>query len=744
MKEETTKDSKGKSEDKHAYYLNYVCRMMDDRCSHETYRRVQMSEAFDYYYGKHVNEDYKSLMRVFENKGEKTTPYNYINFDSISSKVNVLVGELSGRDFGIHVQADNSGAYKRKKAREERLRYLMKMNQMMMQAAQESGIAYGLNENIPRNEKELKKAMDSYRDVYESMIEEAINEFVEDEMYMYLRSKNFLNLIVCNQVHAEVKLVNGYLKYRALNPLNVLIDPYALDDYQLEASGVVVAKYMSIPDVIEEYGVEHDVLKHYMEVYRNSSNEFKGWKGKSLRHGGHTSTAFSPFLNYNESTHTYERVLVLYGEWKDTRRTALKITHDSFGRSHVHTFMDGKLKSAKLTNKEKLDDRNRLEHKDIEIKRHATIVGGCYVISAGETGNYERDPDYPERTKLSIVSYVHNYNNQQSVSVVDRLKSIQDFKNFLLTSLQKEIAKTKGNGIAIDLAYVDPMVYGAGEEAVQNILSQYASYGVFTYNSQLGGVPEPGARPFQFVEQRVQSQINETLSLVGWLDQEMNKISGLNDNRLGLAPERQLVQQGRQQLLQSNAITEGLYKGFEGFEKLLFTRIARIISMSWVHRPERYDRIAQRLDIDIPEDHKADLQNYKISLKTLPIGKDLLMNMIQASMERGGISFPDAVKLLLDNNDNFREALIKFVEKHDELQERAEQAQQQQIQAEQQGKSQAEQVRAQRELAVQDKKNEGNLAVAKENNDQQYQSSKLRVDQSDRKDAIQSTFNRTR
>jgi hypothetical protein len=110
-------------------YKDYTLALLERHVTDDRSRRVRISESFDYVYNQNANPIYRNILssmertadEISENSGSHSrlfadAPWELINFDSISPKVNLMVGELDQRGFDISVLAENKDSVVRKRA----------------------------------------------------------------------------------------------------------------------------------------------------------------------------------------------------------------------------------------------------------------------------------------------------------------------------------------------------------------------------------------------------------------------------------------------------------------------------------------------------------------------------------------------------------------------------------------------------------------------------------------------------
>lgn len=718
-----------------AEYKKYLVRLLSRHADHDRVRRVQMAELFDYYYNQSSNATYKNLLTVHEAPGEGDeslfgqTPFELINFDAIGPKVNLLLGELDARGFDLRINAINKASVYRKMGWARQLKYLMQMQAMFRRAEEYTGIEYGVNENMPQNEAEMVDYLKGRRDRYEGLIEKCLKDKVKIFGYKHLRKNIFLDLIVVNETHGKIEKINGIPRPRRINPMNCIADYADESDFQDSASTFLEAYYIPIVDAIEKFSVSEERMKELIEAHEKGNTP-----GGHATISGLSSTALVPFLRRHGdwNGYGYDRVLIVEGEWKSVETLTQKKTYDKHGGEHIHNYR-GRHKSARLTTKEKQDKRNTIAQKPIQVVRFGVFIAGEHLEDWGIKEDLVRDPDNPAITDLSYVSFIHNYNNQDSVSLVERMRALQDFKNYVLTIMQKEITTNIGSLVEIDVAQISDM-YGADKEAVRNLIHGAKSYRVILKDSSKDAIGfGQNATPLSSVESRSQRLIVECLSIAEYVDRAIEQISGINEARMGTSGERTLVSTNQMNWTQSAMTTRTYFEGFQGWEERLFAKWANFVAQDWQKNPEKYEVYAMELGYQIDDTFAMDLQRFHAGVLTEPQTLQDFLRTMELSLAQGNLQPYEYNELvLIAKEDSVREAMREHVKimrrKEAMMMEMQQQQQQTQIQAAQQEK----QMDYQGEMAKIDRKGRWDLEAARTKGRDQMDQTALAIAQKDR------------
>lgn len=717
-------------------YKNYVYDLLTRTSTPEASRRLSIARAFDYYYGKSENRGYANLLTLHETKlTTGTSPFVKLNFDNISPKLKLLMGDLYDRGFELHVNAKNREAYKRKTAFASQLRFQMNMQKFFKKAAQFTGVEFGVNNNLPQNDEELQKYMEGYKDFYEEVIEHELKDCSEETMYAYTRRNAFLDLLVSNEIHYDLEWKDGLPYLRRVSPLHCLQDFLSEDDFRRDQVKFIEAYYIPIPDAISFYGIKQEKMKEMLEQYQKGF--WKYWSGIETTYHNLTYKLFAPFEKHGVGSWNgfgYSHMLLYRAKWKDIETKTQKTTWDTHGNMHVHNYL-GYNKRAKLTQTEQAIPRNAVDTGQIEVVRHATLLGGDILVDWGKTGNYLRSYRNPHKVVFPVTSLTMDYNNYESVSLVDRLGAIQDFMDYILTKMQVSITTAIDGAVLVDIAKIPDFYISKDKtKAQQNFIQTLKTYRVGFYDSSKDEVYNPAmGKPIEAIDVKTQNTIMETIHLASFLQQQMDAISGINEARQGAVAPRQLSSTTQMGIRQSGAMTASLFQAFEGFESLAWSKLAMAYAMVLDNDEEYSQEVAARIGrLTLPDDFS--FQDYSARIEVLPMSRTKLEGYIDLALAQGNLRFGDALRLLERSRNDLRGAIKEFISIEEKREAQMIQMRQQELQAKIASDQQKAAQQAKQALDVAKTKGEYDVEKSRVISDGDYASKRLEVQQKDRKD----------
>lgn len=634
------------------WYKDQVLKFMKRNATYDHYIRAKIQRSYDYYYGSYENAQYENLLTINENTPltDGITPFVKLNFDVVSSKVNTLLGEHAAKGINASVKVRGFNASKRKSAFEKQIRFLMQMQPLYKNAAQYSGIDFGINEELPKDDLEFQEYMDEYRDVFEILMQEYLDEWIDDHLYFYRRKNLFLDLLTSNHIFAKVERKDKMVDFRRVHPLNAIPDRDLLDDYFSGMVSFIEAEYLSIPEVIALYpDLDKKTIDDFKKDYQDKPESYKGIKYQ--KNAEVFDYYFKPFIG-GEGSET--KILVLHAQWKDVENVHKILEVDDEGNTHLNRGF-GVVKGKK---------NQEVVNREIEITRKATLIAGEFVVDCGLVDDLYRSVKDPSVSHFNYVCAVHNYNDQKSVSLVDRIGELQDFRNYIMTLAQKEITTRIGGVYVIDKSQIDPITYGTGTDALNNLIAYAKSYNIIITNKAEDDVPGmPGSRSSSPIETKnlaINQIIKESLELALWIEREVQSITGINEARQGNVGNRELVRTTQLKLNQSNMTTATYSMTFDAFEKMLFEKVSYMTAKVWAESPEVVQEIADRLSIQLPEEFHADMEAYKIDIVPNPITADEFVGTIKEIAAAGHLPFDEYIRLREMASSNIKNALRRY------------------------------------------------------------------------------------
>jgi len=629
----------------------------------------------------------------------RSLPALWINYNKIRSKINLLEGEMTQRPLVPHCKTVNKDAATRKMKR----RASIITNNIMFEVAKELDpegelIPEVKRDFVPHSEEELDLFMQSsYKENVERVAERILEKDFERLRYRLLRLSLWRDILITGRAIVKHEMVNNKPNLRRIDPRYAIVDPYCFDDMLSDASFVGEWRYAPLAEAAQDYGLSLEEL----DELRKDTNTWI-W-------GGYTngSTKFMlPFMQENAQWKT----LVFYAEWKDIKQMRCKVTVDKYGNEHVK-FLNKDDKGT-LSNKEQIAG-SKVETRNIETVRKATLVGGSILKEWGEMDNQVRTSvDDVASTQFSYTFVSPQYVNFRSVSKVEEISALQEFKDLIMYTIQTEMSTAGRKGFVYDTRYKPDNL------SVQDVLYFLKVAGIAFTDSGKEAVP-PSGNPFPVIDNSLTDAISKYMELSNYVDLEMDRISGINDARQGFQKPSTLVGVNQMSLVQSSLITEPLFAAFRTFENVTLQKYVNFVKTTWSFTKELYATAVGELGVNMFEiDEDFELQDYSIYIDSEGGGimsdRSKFEQMVMAAVQQGGLGMDEALVLLYEPN------LKDGVKKYLAITERKASQQQQSMAAQEeaigQREAQATQASTQSQIEVDKAKsdNKAELTVLKE------------------------------
>ena len=595
-----------------------------------------------------------------ESANGQSLPAVWINYNKIRNKINLLEGELSAQEFKVNVNTINKDAVNRKMKAKHKIMSDKIMSEIMPEIDPTGQmLPPPPDKYIPYSEEELDLYMrSSYKESIEVAMQGVLDYEVKKTRYKSIRLTLGRDVFITGRAVCVKEVVNNRTQLRRVDPRKFIIDPYVDDDFFTTASYCGEWDYVPLAQLAETYGL---TLKELETSATNPSTWL--WNGYS---SGSTEWLM-PYTMIDNQNYG----LVLRAQWKDIRQLRCKITKDKYGNEHVKVL--GEKDKGTLTQKEK-DAGAYIETRNIQTIRKADVIGGQYVKNWGELTNQLRESvDDMSTVRFTYSCVSPQYVNYRSVSKAEELRALQEFKDLIMYTIQLEMSTAGRKGFVYDTRYLPEGV------SKQDIMYFQKISGIAFVNSGREENPA-GGNPFPTIDTGLTSAITLYLNLAAYIDQEIDKVSGINDARGGFQKSGDLVGVTQIAMMQSSLITQPLFQAFEAFENLLFQDYANYIKTIWETIKEQYVAVISELGVDVVSvDENIPLQDYAIFCS---VSKDSILNdrskfeqMVLFAIQANGLPIQEALILLYE--PDVKVAIKKFMA----LQERKEQMMAQQQQA---------------------------------------------------------------
>ena len=628
------------------------------------------NECVNFYLGLQSGDEFDFLQKAED--GE-VLPAQWINYNKINVKINLLIGELFQKGYEIDVKAINKEARVRKLEEKKRLLVEMRMKPVADELEQQFGMPLQQPGFIPEDEDQLNDYIaEDYREDSEVILKYALKYLTKRNKWDYERMAMFRDLLIQGYAVGRSEIVDGMPVVKRRDPRRMIWDVNATDDFLSDSTYWGELDYITIGEAIERYQLTQkeieEAYSHYQQ-YNNSSTSNYTFKGVDDYKIVDNKSGMKLFKEDAGEL----RLLVMKACWIDYKKLTKKESKDKYGQVHIRNASD------------EASGENIIK-KTVQIWRQGTLIAGKFLKEWGEMPNQTRSVENLAITEPPYKALVPNYMNNVAVSKVFQLQGLQKLKDITLYNIQLAMARAGSKGIIYDVSQLPE-----GWD-IHNAIKYLKTAGIMYIESMKDGEPMQ-FNQFKDFDMSLSNSITQYLEISAMVDREMDAISGINEARQGIVQSAsQAVGVTQSALLQSNLSTEMYFKLFNQLCSDFLNHQAKLVKIAWAGK-ERFAAIIGDTGVNFLEvDVDLDLNDYAVFAEEIPPminDHQNFQQLVMAAVQSQSLSFDQAMSLLLEKD--VRVALRNFkreTKRREKMQQEQEQAlmeqQQQQAQAEMQ------------------------------------------------------------
>lgn len=671
-----------------------------------------LNEAYNFYQGLQSGDEFEFLQT--SDTGE-TLPAQWINYNKIKNKIDVLLGELQQRGYDIQVKALNKDAAVSRLEKKEQMRVDMRLSEIRKELEEEYGLPLGDMTEMPETDEELDEYFDrNYKETSEIVMESALKYIAKKNNWDYERIALFRDMLIAGRCFVKCEIKGGIPVARRVDPRFMIFDTNATDDFLSDSSFFGEVRYMTAGEAAEKYGLSKEQIEHAAKQYLNPAmsnlhNDYTTGVGTASKPNLLDSTTLRFFRRERDEL----RVMVLSAVWKDFKKIKHKISVDKYGNEHYKRVRDT------------VTDKDNVEENNIAIWRQGTLIGGRFLTEWGEVPNQTRDIDDLKDTQCPYKALIPNWINGHGVSKVHQLMGLQKLKDITMYNVQLAMARAGSKGFIYDVAQIPE------EWEIEEVIKYLKTVGIAFIDSKKDRIPA-NFNQFSQIDMTLSSSVSQYLEISLMIDREMDEISGVNDARQGfMQGASQAVGVTQSSLFQSAMATTTLFNLFSHMSANVLTHQAGLVKIAWAGK-ERFAPIIGDTGIDFLEQEvDLELNDYGVFIESVPPAIDdvnMFHQMVTAALQSGKIEFSDAMMLLMEKDVKVgmrRYSKIEAKRKQEQFeQQMALQQQEQEAQAQrelQTAEAAYQNVMAQqqgaKELKAMDNENDRNKVLAKSKTD---------------------------
>ena len=326
---------------------------------------------------------------------------------------------------------------------------------------------------ILKSDEEIDLYMETnFKDDYTAAMQAAIDFVFEANNSPYFKRKFFEDIVVCGKGVLKAEFDENFdIRIRYVDVVNHISDFVKNDDFSdAKYQGEYIE--MSIDELAELAGEQlndEELSKIAQSVAGNNGNSdwVNSW-----------GTKYYPANSTEERPYGRFKVNVLDIEYKSVD----KIKYEKKKAKGGGFYLD------KLKGKPKNPDNEIIEKKLINIYKGKWIVGTDYVVDYGLKENMTREMingNYSADTDFGFISFAPDIYEMRNSSIIEKLIGLADA--YILTNLKAQtiIAKSRTQGIRIDVSMLGAITNALGEKNIKpkDLIAMMEETSTYYYSS---------------------------------------------------------------------------------------------------------------------------------------------------------------------------------------------------------------------------------------------------------------------
>lgn len=647
--------------------------------------RQHLLKLYDYYNGKIDHSDYEYVLAPYGKKRENF-PAKIRNFPLIKPSIDLLVGEKAKRPFNftVVVESDDAETVRTMAMQEEINENLQKW---MIAKLNKAGFNTGIEqEEEPPLPQEVQRVFErNWRDNRSVMAQKALEYLIPYLNYRDEAQKAWFDFLVSGYCFTHRGVRNNEPFFETLNPLDVDYDKDPNVEFVEDGNWAVIRELVSRSSVIDHFRktLSKDDIER-LENPRNTNRDVFFWYNQDEQ-------------VFHDEWDNYTELVTVY--WKSLKKVGFRTYIDEFGEVY----------------EEVVDEDYEMQENDIDLEWDwinevwkGYRVDGDMFFGIEPLRAQRSSIDNPSKCKLPVNGRAYSDRNSSNISLVELGISYQLSYNVFKYRLENAIAKSKDILAMLDIELIPK------DWSMDKFMHILEATGIAWVNYQKEGL-QFNPQHQSVLDMSIKT-IDQYISLLQYIKQEWEYVSGVSRQRMGQMSPYEGKATGEQAIIQSSHITEEYFRKFYSMEQRDLQALIDYSQIAWVDgKKANYvmpNSGQEFLDID-PEDYVH--EEFGVFVKDANKEREKLEKMEQlgqAALQNGA---PMSIVTEIIDSDNFAElkGLVKEAEQHmEQLEQQAKKMEQQQQQAKIQEKQRERQFKAQQNEL--DRQNKVDIALIKE------------------------------
>ncbi len=543
--------------------------------------RSRMSRLFLGYNGIKVKGSLDWLTKRY---GE-TDKATYIAYRLGRTKIDLLHGEWLKRPLAATVTTINSEAMTEKMAQYDRMVGAMIAKDEIEAIKKHTGVDLMEGVQIPQDEEDPVWKKMSFKDKAEDMMQIILDNQVKELDLKKKIGESFKHCEITNYAFGQIERTEtGDIEYWTIDPRDAIFEAIEGDDYMEKSPIMGCRKWLPVHTVLMKYKLT-DAQREQLETARKNPS---AWTGQ-------TGSGRGFMRDFNGQL----EVAVLHIVWKSVTPSYYKIVPKTPNQLELEPETDSfrlELDPIKYENNKDYHDKMVakgeyvIETKWREEEYEATRIGGIIDINMRPTYFQKHSTDKPSHVLSSTyVGYVHGRTDGVVVSLQQVIENFENIYDILMYQILKDVVRAKGKVIVLDRAGLGIL------EKLDGVIHKITNDGVLDIDSAQAGQNGSRYNPndiIKTIDLGLSDNFSFLVALRNDIRNELNLITGINENRMGITPASSTATAQQSDISNSRTITEALFYGFSGFTKRVMQQIVNASAISWAfYKVEKGEQI---------------------------------------------------------------------------------------------------------------------------------------------------------
>lgn len=712
------------------------------------YRRKKIS--YDLYNNILDKSDFTYVTNPYGVENE--FPARFTNYNQISPKINVLLGEEIKRPFNYKVVAVNEEAISELEEQRKEL-LLQHLESELMQTLQSQGLlsaapqqaspqpAPGQGQDPTQDpaqggggdpgqqppqqqappqppppspiqqftQDEIQKYQNySMSDLREVTANRIIEYLHKQQLLDFKFNKGFKDALIAGEEIYYVGIEHGEPIVENINPLDFAFDKSPDLDWIQDGQWGMYVKYCTPSAVIDMF---YDKLTEEQITMIDTGNFYQS--GMDNVGFGPKEDRIVPITyskpNFREGSKS-GFIKVARVEWKSLRKIGFLKYYDQ-DQEEQQMIVDESYTANKKAGEE-------IDWKWIGETWQGTQIMDDIFLDIKPKELQLRSRDNPSKSKLSYVGALYNNRNSENVSLVDLVKPHQYLFNILMYRMELEIAKAKGKKMVVDLAQI-PKSQGFN---LEKWMYYFDSVGIAFINSFEEGTGvnagrTPSFNQFTAVDMSLSESVGQYVNLLSKVEAMIGELMGVSPQRQGAVSSQETVGGVEHAIVQSSFVTEPIFYLHGEIKRWVLENLIEAGKYCWKDGSKKINYIMDDLSrtiINVGDEFlNADYGIFTSNQSRDNQVLEGLRALAQQAMSSGMMSLKEAAVILQSNSiAEIKNTIEQSEAAKQQEQQTQQQYQLQQIQAKEQADFEKEKYKEDQKNSREDKKTAAMVQVA--------------------------------